>query len=104
MHSFLVNECSFESRRITLICLYVDDLLIAGSSKQDTAWIKGELIAKFEMKDLGKAAVMLEVEIYHNGPRKKLFINQSEDNSTILEGFCMDNSKPVATPMESNGL
>ena len=117
MHNFLVSDCNFSSsandpclyfrhanNTITLICLYVDDLLIAGSSRQDIAWIKGELSARFEMKDLGQARVMLGVEIYRDRARKKLFINQQDYTSSILKRFGMENSKPVATPMERNGI
>ncbi len=115
MHDFLVTSCNFKSSQndpclyfrhngkdITLICLYVDDLLIAGSDKNDISKIKGELSSRFEMKDLGPATTMLGVEISRDRTAKKLFINQQEYTNTVLERFGMENSKPVATPMEKD--
>ncbi len=76
IHGFLVNELNFVSNpndpclytrhnasNILIIALYVDDLLIAGNSKSDIEAIKKKLSRKFEMKDLGKAKVMLGIQI-----------------------------------------
>ncbi len=117
MHDFLVTSCNFKSSQndpclyfrhngkdITLICLYVDDLLIAGSNKHDISKIKRELSSRFEMKDLGPATTMLGIEISRDRAARKLFINQQEYTNTVLERFGMENSKPVATPMEKEGL
>ena len=38
-----------------ILLLYVDDMLIAGDSKQDIDKLKGELSKEFEIKDLGVA-------------------------------------------------
>ncbi len=46
-----------ESSSILIIVVYVEDLLIAGSSKYEIAAIKGEFRKRFEMKDLGPARV-----------------------------------------------
>ncbi len=76
MHQFLVNELEFKSSpndpclytrhkssSILLIALYVDDILIAGSMKAEVQSIKNRLAARFEMKDLGIARVILGIQI-----------------------------------------
>ena len=116
MHSYLVSELGFRSSKndpclyvkhkntsLLLIGLYVDDLLIAGSNKNEIQVIKKELTKRFEMKDLGPARVMLGIEINRNRASRQLFISQSEYTSTILARFRMEKSRDVATPMEKPG-
>ncbi len=92
--------CRHWSSGIVLIALYVDDFLIAGSSRSEIKSIKDKLSQRFEMKDMGAAKVILGIEISRDRPNKRLFINQSEYTRNILERFGMMNSKPVATPMD----
>ncbi len=92
IHNFLVEEleatssasdpCLYvrlKSSRILIIALYVDDLLIAGSSKSEIAAIKGEFRKRFEMKDLGLAKVMLGLEIKRAPFNRRLFLSQPSD-------------------------
>ena len=112
MHEFLLgigfisspnDPCLYfrhSSSGIVLIALYVDDLLIAGSSRSEIKFIKDKLSQRFEMKDMGAAKVILGIEILRDRSNRRLFINQSEYTKNILERFGMINSKPVATPMD----
>lgn len=107
LKSSLNDRCLYVSRTSTgflLIFLYVDDLLITGNNKAEITSIKGELSARLEMKDLGKAKVMLRIEIKRDRPNRKLFINQAEYTNVVLELFGMERSKPVTTPMEKHGI
>ncbi len=112
MHEFLLG-LGFESSQndpclyvrhstagVLLIGLYVDDLLIAGSSRSEIALIKKKLSQRFEMKDMGTAKVILGIEVSRDRQKKKLFINQAEYTRSVLERFGMIDSKPVATPMD----
>ncbi len=75
MHAFLIeigfisslnDPCLYirhQSSGILLIALYVDDLLIAGSSKAEVESIKDKLSHRFEMKNIGNAKVILGIEI-----------------------------------------
>jgi hypothetical protein len=42
-----------------IVCLYVDDMLILGNENHMVKSIKNILIKKFDIKDLGVAAVIL---------------------------------------------
>lgn len=113
MHKFLDEDLGFKSSQndpclytkhegsnIVIMCLYVDDLLIAGSDKSEVAKIKRELSDRFEMKDLGAATIIVGIEIKRDRERKSLTISQHEYTQKVLARFGMENSKTVATPME----
>lgn len=53
----------FENRICTIICHYVDDLLMFGSNIQAVNDVKSLLCNKFDMKDLGKASEILGLKI-----------------------------------------
>lgn len=114
MHQFLLqigltsspnDPCLYirhSSIGILLIALYVDDLLIAGSSPSEVKSVKDKLSHRFEMKDMGEAKVILGIEISRDRSTRRLFINQSEYTRNLLERFGMVNSNPVVTPMDKS--
>ena len=117
IHDYLMTDLKFKSsnddpclyiRRtnssITIIALYVDDLLILGNSKQEISSIKKEFSAKFEMKDLRPAKVMLGIEITRDRKNRKLFISQQQYVEEILKRFNMSESRTVSTPMEKSSV
>ena len=64
--------------KVLVVALYVDELLIAGTTKSDITDLKENLFEKFEMKYLGPANVMLGIEIRRDRTKRKIFISQSE--------------------------
>ena len=53
----------YEDNTCVVICLYVDDMLIFGTSLKVVCETKKFLSFKFDMKDLGKAEVILGIKI-----------------------------------------
>ena len=49
------------------MCLYVDDILIFGSSLKVIEEVKEFLTNNFEMKDLGEANVILNIKLLRDG-------------------------------------
>lgn len=90
-----------DESRIYLV-LYVDDILIATQNIKDIRELKSSLNAEFEMKDLGIAWKILEVEIYRDREISKLFLSQKRYIRKILHRFGMQTAKSKDTPMESN--
>lgn len=80
-----------------ILCLYVDDMLIAGSNEKLIKSTKDVLRAKFDMKDMGLADVILGVQITrtHNG----IVLSQSHYVDKILEKFNTNDSKVARTPI-----
>jgi len=68
-NGFSINECdkciNVKSTRnaYVLLCLYVDDMLILGSTKDIIQQTKNMLHSQFDMKDMGLADVILGIKI-----------------------------------------
>ena len=92
--------CSLTTHIILL--LYVDDMLIVGSSTEEINNIKKQLSKKFAMKDLGIAKQILGMRITRDGANGTLKISQTEYVMKILINFNMNKAKPVSTPLGSH--
>ena len=68
---------------VAFLILYVDDILLIGNDTEFLDSIKGYLNKNFSMKDLGKAAYILDITIYRD--RSRRLINFSM--STYLDKF-----------------
>ncbi len=112
IHEYLVRDLGFtsslndpclytqhQSSSLTIIALYVDDLLVAGNDKEKIRKLKSDLSEIFEMKDLGPLSVMLGIKISRDRVKKLVFISQPEYTREILSRFGMENLNPLSTPM-----
>jgi len=63
------------NEKLTILLLYVDDLLIIGDDQEDILKLKQNLQQEFEMTDLGEACDYLGVEIHRQGC-DGIFLNQ----------------------------
>jgi len=88
----------FDNSYIILL-LYVDDMLIAGSSIEEIDKLKQQLSKQFEMKDLGAAKQILGMRIIRDKDKGILKLSQTEYVKKVLSRFSMDNAKPVSTPL-----
>ena len=75
--------------KFIIMSLYVDDILIAGNSKEYVNELKGWLSSNFEMKDMGEAAYILGVKISRDRLKKLLSLSQEPYINKILERFQM---------------
>lgn len=83
-----------------IVTLWVDDLIIAGSSKRFIEDFKTAISARFCMNDLGDLKGILGMEIVRDRAKRTIKISQSAYLNQILQRFGMSNCKPVGTPME----
>ena len=83
----------------TLLSLYVDDILIASSSKEMLVEVKTWLSSTFEMKDMGNASYVLGVEILRGRNKGTLGLSQRNYLKFVLKRFSMENCKPALVPM-----
>eukprot|EP00171_Calliarthron_tuberculosum_P002838 IDg2838t1 len=95
---YLITETSFntsphdpclyvkkDSHSIVIITLYVDDLLIASSSRASINLIKKQLSSRFKMKDCGEASLCLGLEIQNDMRNQIIFLSQKIYAEKILE-------------------
>jgi hypothetical protein len=65
----------FDNGKFVLLLLYVDDMLVAGSSMVFVNMLKQRLSKTFSMKDLGVAKQILGMKIIRDGKKKELILS-----------------------------
>jgi hypothetical protein len=81
-----------------VVGVYVDDLIITGSSKQGILSFKKEMTKMFEMSDLGVLHYYLGIEVRQQ--KNGVLISQSSYAKKILEKAGMSYCNPCKIPME----
>ena len=84
---------------LMIIFLYLDDLLITGSSKKEIASLKDAMNHAFSMTDLGLLSQFLGLEIAQS--QHGIKVNQSKYALDFLNKFNMKYCKPRKTPFLS---
>lgn len=84
-----------------IIAVYVDDILLAGSTDEHINRVKRSLSNRFEVKDMGMASYFLGVKIEQNTERGELWIGQPQYTKNVLQQFKMAEAKSVRTPLNS---
>lgn len=85
---------------ITLILIYVDDLLLCGNSNDTIQQLKKMLAAAFHMKDLGPINYSLGLEVSRDA--NGIFICQKKYSLDIIKEYGMTTAKPLLLPMDPN--
>jgi hypothetical protein len=88
-----------EGKNITLVLVYVDDLIITGNNLEEIRKIKSQLKEKFDIKDLGYLKYFLGIEVAFS--RKGLFISQRKYTLDLLKETGKLGCKPASTPIDT---
>lgn len=83
----------------TLLLVYVDDVIVTGSSAQQIASVKMQLKDRFEMTDSGPCKFVLGIEVVDNTDGS-VTLCQRRYVDDILKRFGMEDCKPVASPVD----
>ena len=94
----LFTKCSGSD--LVLILVYVDDLLITGSSSQLIQATKLMLNTHFKIKDLGEMRYFLGLEIARS--KDGIMVSQRKFALDLISDFGLAGTKPVGTPLEVN--
>ena len=88
-HQLLTENCVFITTHgensLTIIALYVDDLLLQSNSLKTLNNVKQKLSTIISMKDVGEAKYILGLEIYRNRLNKTISITQHRYITKIIE-------------------
>jgi transposase InsO family protein len=87
---------------VLYIVLYVDDLLLIGSSLTEINKLKVDLSNRFEMTDLGEAQYVLGLQLSRDRTARALSLSQSDYIRRLLERYGMSDCKPAPTPLAVN--
>ena len=82
-----------------VVAVYVDDIILGGSSMVRMNAVKKELSEKFKIKDLGPLHHFLGIKIIQDQLTRVTWMGQSSYTEKILQRFDMNNSKPVSSPV-----
>ena len=102
---FTVNEADtcvyyrYGGGKGVILCLYVDDILIFGTSIDEINDVKSFLSQNFDMKDLGEADVILNIKLIKGENGITLLLSHYVEN--VLSRFGYTDSKPSPTPYEA---
>jgi hypothetical protein len=81
-----------------ILCLYVDDILIFGTSLDATKIGKDFLVPNFDMKDMGEADVILNIKLIKG--ENVITLTQSHYVKKVLSRFGYKDNKPSPTPYD----
>lgn len=90
----------YDGNDILILLVYVDDIILTGSSDMKINKVKDFLRSKFLIKDLGKLKFFLGIEIINID--KGICLTQRKYCLELLHQFGMLACKPVKTPLEPN--
>uniref|UniRef100_A0AAV1U7L3 Reverse transcriptase Ty1/copia-type domain-containing protein n=1 Tax=Peronospora matthiolae TaxID=2874970 RepID=A0AAV1U7L3_9STRA len=82
-----------------LVLVYVDDVLVTGSSLELIAQTKADIKTRFEMTDSGKCTFVLGIELVDESDGS-VTMCQRRYASDILKRFGMDECKATASPVD----
>uniref|UniRef100_A0A2N9G329 Uncharacterized protein n=1 Tax=Fagus sylvatica TaxID=28930 RepID=A0A2N9G329_FAGSY len=88
------------STGITLVLLYVDDMIITGDDTAGIHDLQKFLSQQFEMKDLGTLNYFLGLEVTSSSDG--YYLSQAKYASDLLTKAGLTDSKTVSTPLELN--
>ena len=95
----IADPCIFisgEEANLTIIAVYVDDLIIITKTPEAMKKIKESLAARFKMKDLGKLHYCLGISIQYDEEKGHLWMNQRQYIQSLLERYGLAQAKQLA--------
>jgi hypothetical protein len=87
-------------KKIVILIVYVDDIVITGDDADEIAHLKGHLAQEFEVKDLGHLRYFLGIEVSRG--RKGILLSQRKYVLDLLHESGMLGCRPAATPIDPN--
>ena len=96
-YSLFLNKSSTD---ITIIAVYVDDILITGSNSHEILHVKNKLDTLFGIKDLGQLHYFLGLEVSYTPAG--IVLSQKKFTTELLKDSGLSITKTAATPLPLN--
>ncbi|KAL5559983.1 hypothetical protein UlMin_036194 [Ulmus minor] len=90
----------FSTSSTLFILVYVDDIIVTGSCKEEIEHVILLLNISFSLKDIGDLNYFLGIEV--KATREGLHLSQKRYIEDLLRRSKMDNARPLPTPMVSS--
>jgi len=88
------------NRKITILAVYVDDIIITGDDEAEIGRLKQCLSNTFEVKDLGQLRYFLGIEVARSS--KGIVLSQRKYILDLLNNMGMIGCRAAATPIDQN--
>lgn len=85
---------------VTILAVYVDDMIITGNDPLNISQLKKNLSKEFEVKDLGQLRYFLGIEIARS--HKGIILSQRKYVLDLLHETGMLGCRPASSPIEQN--
>lgn len=86
--------------KVTILIIYVDDMIITGDDTMEIKWLEQRLSQEFEMKDLGGLKYFLGIEVLRSNAG--ISLSQRKYTLDLLAEVGMLDCKPTDTPTIPN--
>jgi hypothetical protein len=87
---------------VAIVAVYVDDLIILTSTKEEMEHVKQDMEDNFKMKDMGQLHYCLGISIEINVNEGLVWIHQRQYVYSMLKKFGLEYANPVCTPADMN--
>ena len=87
---------------LTVIAVYVDDLIILAENTSEIQEIKDSLKTQFKMKDMGELHYCLGISVVQDKENKQIQLHQKQYIEKMLKKFGQTEAKMVMTPADLN--
>lgn len=94
------DPCVFvrSTRELSILAVYVDDLILITESQEEMVDIKESLMQKFKMKDMGKLHYILGVNVIQDNDN--MWLHQEHYIQNMLQKYGMADAKTVSAPAD----
>ena len=99
------DPCIFvtgEEADLTIVAVYVDDLIAIAKTPETIKKIKESFAAHFKIKDLGKLHYCLGISIQHDEEKGSLWMDQRQYIQSLLKRYGLSQAKTATTPADIN--
>jgi hypothetical protein len=88
------------NQKITILAVYVDDIIITGDDATEITRVKSCLSKSFEVKDLGQLRYFLGIEVARS--KEGIVLSQRKYTLDLLSDMGMLDCRAAPTPMDQN--
>jgi hypothetical protein len=86
------------------LAVYVDDLLLACKDQNRMNRVKGDLAARFKMKDLGPVTYYLGIQVHRDRAKRLTHLHQGTYVEKVVERFNLQDAKPVGVQLQPSAV
>jgi len=90
------------TRELSIVAVYVDDLILVSETQEEMIKIKESLFFKFNMKDMGKLHYILGISVIQDVDQNCLWLHQEHYINNMLQKYGMTDANPASTPADVN--